>query len=71
MTLGFLQALQTLGGWGGLTLASWLGEEAPRAGVIWDGGSGREGVAIVPMHKEGLDTDPIPFMKIDSKWGSK
>lgn len=33
--------------------------------------SGREGVAIAPMRKEDLDTDPSPFVKIDSKWGSK
>lgn len=34
-------------------------------------GSGQEGVIIVPVHKEGLDTDPSLFVKIDSKWGSK
>lgn len=33
--------------------------------------SGREGVTIAPMRKEDLDTDPSPFVKIVSKWGSK
>lgn len=58
-----------------LILCVRLGGEAPQepGGGRRDLGqvSGREGVTIAPMRKEDLDTDPSPFVKIDSKWGSK